>query len=80
MTISKADFLSFITELVMRNPILGIPPLQDGLFANLSIFYYLYDTFLFFGEGKGKREGKREGNILIYVYILLPRPLENSLI
>ncbi len=38
MTISKAVFLSFITELVTRNPNLGIPALEDGLFANLLIF------------------------------------------
>ena len=58
MAISRADFWSFITELVMRNPNLGIPALEDGLFANLLIFDYLYHIFLF---GKRKREGKREG-------------------
>ena len=39
MTISRADFWSFITELVTRNPNLGIPAREDGLFANLLIFY-----------------------------------------
>ena len=64
MAISRADFWSFITELVTINPNLGIPPLEDGLFANFLILDYLYYTFLFLGrEGnrKGKREGKREG-------------------
>ena len=37
----KADFWSFITELVTRNPNLGIAALEDGLFANLLIFDYL---------------------------------------
>ena len=61
MAICRADFWSFITELVTRNLILGIPPLEDGLFANLLIFDYLYYTFCFCWEGKGKRAGKREG-------------------
>ena len=38
MAISRANFWSFITELVPRNPILGIPALEDRLFANLLIF------------------------------------------
>ena len=37
MAISSADLLYFITELVTRNPNLGIPTLEDGLFANLLI-------------------------------------------
>ena len=54
MAISGDDFWSFITELVTRNPNLGIP-------ANLLIFDYLYYIFLEGkGKGKGKREGKRE--------------------
>ena len=57
MTISKADFLSFITKLVTRNPNLGIPALEDGLFANVLIFDYLYHIFV---RREGKREGKRE--------------------
>ena len=57
MAISRADFWSFIIELVTRNPNLGIPALEDGLFANLSIFDYLYHIFVF---GKEKRKGKRE--------------------
>ena len=40
--LQKADFWSFITELVMRNPNLGTPALEDGLSANLLIFDYLY--------------------------------------
>ena len=60
MAISFADFGSFITELVTRNPTMGIPALEDGLFANLWIFDYLY--YIFF-KRKGKREGKRERGI-----------------
>ena len=62
MAISRADFWSFITELVTRNPNLGIPPLEDGLFANLLIFNYLYYTFLFGKgkEGKGKEKGSEQ--------------------
>ena len=61
MTISKADFCFFITELVRRNPNLGIPAVEDGLFANLLIFDYL--CYIFSkrkGKGKRKREGKRK--------------------
>ena len=47
MAISRADFWFFITELVTRNPNLGIPALEDGLFANLLIFDYLYYIFVF---------------------------------
>ena len=36
---------------------MGIPALEDGLFANLLIFDYLYYIFLF-GKGKGKGKGK----------------------
>ena len=57
MAISRADFWSFINELVTRNPNLGIPALEDGLFANLLIFDYLY-YILVFGKGKGKGKGK----------------------
>ena len=42
MAISRADFSSFISELVTRNPNLGIPALENGLFANLLISDYLY--------------------------------------
>ena len=42
MAISRADFGSFITELVTRNPTMGIPALDDGLFVNFLIFHYLY--------------------------------------
>ena len=55
MAISRADFWSLIIELVTRNPNLGIPALEDGLFANLLIFDYLY--YICF-EREGKREGK----------------------
>ena len=46
MAISRVDFGSLITELVTRNPILGIPPHEDGRFANLLIFDYLYYIFV----------------------------------
>ena len=38
MAICRLDFGSFISELVKRNPNLGIPALEDGLVANLVIF------------------------------------------
>ena len=76
MAISRADFWSFITELVTRNPNLGIPALEDGLFANLLIFDYLYYIFLFGkgretrGKGKGKGKGRKgemgRGGFLYY--------------
>ena len=56
MTISNVDFWSFINELGTRNPNLGIPALEDGLFANLLIFNYLYYIFV---KLEGKREGKK---------------------
>ena len=40
----------------MRNPNLGIPALEDGLFANLLIFDYVH-VFRYFCKGEG-REGK----------------------
>ena len=40
MTISRADFVSFITAMFMRNRTMGIPALEDGLFVNLFIFDY----------------------------------------
>ena len=42
MTISRADFLFFAIELATRNPNLGIPTLEDGLFAIVLIFDHLY--------------------------------------
>ena len=42
MDIYRADFWSFIIEFTTRNPNLGIPALEDGLFANSLIFDYLY--------------------------------------
>ena len=62
MAISSADFRSFITEIVTRNPNLGIPALENGLFANLLIFDYLYYTFLCGKEREGK--GDALGNAL----------------
>ena len=44
MAISSGDFSYFIIELVTRNPILGIPTLEDGLFANLLIFSYYIEA------------------------------------
>ena len=65
MAISRADFWSFITELVTRNPDLGIPALEDGLFTNLLIFDYLYYILLFGKEqGKGIGKGKGKGKSL----------------
>ena len=56
--ISRPDFWSFSTELVTRNLNLGIPALEDGLFANLLIFDNVYYIFV-------QREGtKRRGNHL----------------
>ena len=65
MAISRTDFQSFITELVTRTPTIGIPALEDGLFANLLIFDDLY-VFRYFckgtgREGKGKEKGKGKG-------------------
>ena len=57
MPISRVDFGSFIIELVTRNPNLGIPALEDGFFANLLIFNYLYRK----RKGKGKRKGNEKG-------------------
>ena len=44
MAISRVDFC-FITELVTRNPTMGITPLENGLFANLFIFDYFRSAF-----------------------------------
>ena len=56
MAISRADFWSFITDLVTRNPNLGIPALEDGLFANSLIFDYLYNE----GNSRKGRKGAFE--------------------
>ena len=48
--------MAVITELVTRDPTTGLPALEDGLFASLLIFDYLY-VFRYFCKGKG-REGK----------------------
>ena len=55
MAISRADFYFVISELVTRNPNLGISALAHGLFANLLIFNHLS------GKGKGKEKGKGKG-------------------
>ena len=60
MAIARDVFWSFITELVTRNPNLGIPALEDGLFANLLIFDYLY-VFRYFCKGKGREKEREEG-------------------
>ena len=67
MAISRVDFWSFISELVTRNPILGIPALEDGLFANLLIFDYLYYIYIyiFFFKGNAKGKGKGKGESLV---------------
>ena len=57
MAISRADFGSFSTELVTRNPNLGIPALEDGLFANSLIFNYRC-----FGMCVKVRKGEMLGN------------------
>ena len=43
MAISKADLSPFITELVTRNPNLGIPALEDGLSSNLLILFMIFE-------------------------------------
>ena len=50
MAISKVDFWFFIIELDTRNPNLGIPALEDGLFANSLIFDYLYYARILFNS------------------------------
>ena len=65
MTISNADFCSFITELVTRNPNLGIPALEDGLFRSFILYICLK------GQEKGKEKetekgkGKGKGELLV---------------
>ena len=56
MAISRAVFLSFVIELATRNPTMGIPALEDGLFPNLLMFDHLYYIFV----EERTREGKRE--------------------
>ena len=41
VAICRADFWSFINEIVTRNPNLGRPALEDGLFVNLLIFNFV---------------------------------------
>ena len=52
MTISKADFWICITELVTRNPNLGIPALEDVFFSKFVDFRLL---ILYICEGKRER-------------------------
>ena len=60
MAISRRDVWSFIIELVTRNPNLGIPALEDGLFAHLLIYDH-YIIYFYLGRvGKGKGKGKRK--------------------
>ena len=49
MAISRADLFSFITELVTRNPTMGIPALEDGLFVNLLFFRFFISVSGFLG-------------------------------
>ena len=64
MAISRADFWSFIIEFTTRNPNLGIPALEDRLFANLLIFDYLYN------DGNS-RKGPPQGCIGVYMAIYM---------
>ena len=59
MANSRVDFWSFITELVTRNPTMGIPALEDGLFANLLFFDYFW-VFEFLKVGKVEKVRKVE--------------------
>ena len=65
MGISRADFWSFITEFTTRNPNLGIPALEDGLFANSLIFDYLYNEG---NLGEFSERSERSEYIYIYMY------------
>ena len=60
MAISRVDFWSFIIEEVTRKSTMGLPALEDGLFANLLIFYYLY-VFRYFCKGKGREKEREKG-------------------
>ena len=85
MAISRVDFWSFITDLVTRNPTMGIPPLEDGLFANLLIFdYFGVSEFLKVGKvGKVRKVGKvsspLEVSHLLSHHICLRMPSESCL-
>ena len=48
MAFSSVEFWSFITELVVRNPNLGIPALEDGLFAS-RVLPLIFGNLLDFG-------------------------------
>ena len=61
MAISRAGFWLFIIELVARHPNLGIPALEDGLFAKLLIFDYSYYKYLCLGKEKGREKGREKG-------------------
>ena len=66
MAICNDGFWSFITELVTRNPAMGIPALEDGLFAILLIFDCLYYIFVFgkVREGKGRGKDWEKGTVI----------------
>ena len=74
-----------LLELVARNPNLGIPALEDGLFAILLMFDDLY-MFRYFCKGTGREKGREKGRgkhgvqsgKIIYVGgpLGVPEPLE----
>ena len=61
MAISRADFCSFITELVTRNPAMGIPALENGLFATCW-FSIIYICFMIF-ENLFVKVRERKGSV-----------------
>ena len=62
MAISRAYFWFFITELVTRNPTMGISALEDGLFMNLLIFDYLCLYIQVSAHVSGQASKRVEGN------------------
>ena len=70
MAISRADFWFFIIELVTRNTNLGIPALEDGLYANVLIFDYLhvslYMCLLFSISSAVYQSSKPRGVLALY--------------
>ena len=65
-----------IIELVTRNPNLGIPALEDRLFANLLIFNYL--CYIFLGREKG-RENERVGRSRVPTFLEIPAGIDPTL-
>ena len=55
----ELTFWSFFNEIMSRNPNLGLPALEDGLFANSLIFDYLH--YIFLGREKGREKGRKKG-------------------